>query len=341
MNLPDHPTHLVSGPVLIRPAALQPRPAAQSRLSPAERATEITRWRAAIAASLADLDRLAPRQETVGGRQWIDDRRRALQHDAWTGRITHLIDRDGLPAGSAVERASAWLLSLRLPVAESEALVQVALWVRLRLDGPEQALPPRSLLGLERVTPDHLLPLDWLRPAAVVAGALAMEGLVADVPIIRADLPPHGEQVVADLTAGTVRPGRLPGTLPVLEPVRLLVRWEEVAAVALGPSYPDGGPVGIDLDKVLRNPFHPGSLRLIAGAARKADLAIGGRVAYDTLLLPVWCGIGIKGWIDPPDPMPPEVPAARARAAWRAASRCSTAAEVRKALSPPVKNRSR
>lgn len=342
MKADSHAGGLVAGTLVRRTAV---RPAAPGRpadgapppppLAPAERAAEILRFRDAVAASIADLDRIGAHQRTVGARQWVDDRRRALQTDAWTNRVAYLIDREGLPAGAAVARACAWLRTLAVPVVEAGALAEVDAWLQLRFYGPEAPLPPRSVLGLPRVGSADLLLLDLLAPTAIVAPVVAFGDLTLWLPLVEAPLPPQGQQVVVDLAAGAVSGGSLPGVLPVVEPALMLSRWEGVALLAYGPKgAPAAGeaPIGINLDQFLRKPLHPGALHLLAAVVRRAPVAIGGQAAYDPTLLPLWWGMGVRAWFDPPEDAPDRVDPGRAREAWKAAAQCRTAPDLRSVL---------
>jgi hypothetical protein len=312
----------------VRLSTLAPAHSESAPLAREQRAAEIARFRNAVAAALADLDRLAHLQETIACREWVEDRRSFLQNDAWIGRVTHLTDRTGIPAGTAAVRAAQWLESV---VSSGGMMQEVANWVAMRLDGPREALPEKAVLVLERMSPAQLLAVDLLRPIAVVAAEVEMQGLQPGLPVVQAAPPPEGRRVVVDTASGLLWLELSAAGLPIVEPATVLRRWEDLAALALGAPL-EQTAIGVDLDRLARNPLHPGVLHLLAAAARRQRLAVGGKAAYDPLLLPLWSGLGARGWFDPPGFLPDPPSPGVARACWKAAAACRTAAEVRRAL---------
>jgi hypothetical protein len=267
----------------------------------------VLRFRAAVGAALADLERWLEQQPTVESRILVRSYQDAVHEDAWTRRACALIDGQGLTAPAAAREAAGAVAAVLEQTEElhgrAEALRVAARWLAGRLSGPPPAWPADAIVAAADLTPLELLDLG--RPAIIGGNGPMVVGetplvwgiphlgphwagrLVAiDGPTLTLDLPDQRWWHLDGDQLGGCQVCYLNGDLEAIErmtrktggpPVAMVSRLDDLAAVPL--FLKETAAVAIDLDRMGPAPRlkHPGVQLLFkaaAAAAREAGIPL-------------------------------------------------------------------
>jgi hypothetical protein len=275
-----------------------------------DRASEVLYFRAALSQALLDLEGWSPAQHTLGGQLLLQGYREALLTDAWSQRVSALIDKEGLTSPVAVAEAASQICQVmgRNPDLHDRVvqLQAVSAWLATRLAPP--VLPPDAIIATMDLSPVECL--DVQRPTLIAGPEPSIVGqgpLVWGVP----GLGPSwdGRRIAINQTTITLDPPAaywwhlkqdrlnghpvcpLKGNVDMIDrmskacgrpPVALVQRLDDLAAVPLFANTVAG--VAIDLDQ-LGKWSHPGvefllMTALTAGLGAGIPVLVGGAPAH-------------------------------------------------------------